>query len=180
MIANVKILVVCFSFLLIASLSAQNRKIEASKSKVSFKIKNSGLTVNGTLTGISGTIVFDPKSPSTSSFNIKVDVSTINTGINARDNHLKKEEYFDASKYPYIQFVSKQITAVSGGFEVKGTLTVKGKSKDISFKFTFKEFQSTSAFEGSFDINRLDYGVGTSSWVLSDNAAVSVYVLVNN
>ena len=44
-----------------------------------------------------------------SSFNVSVDVNTINTGVDSRDSHLKKEEYFNAEKYPTINFASTSI-----------------------------------------------------------------------
>ena len=59
---------------------------------VSFSIKNFGIGTKGTFKGLRGTIKWDASNPGASSFNVSVDVNTVNTGITSRDNHLKKEE----------------------------------------------------------------------------------------
>ena len=69
-------------------------------SEVSLKIKNFGFNVKGTFSGPNGNIIFNPDSLEASSFDVTVDAKTVNTGIDQRDNHLRKEEYFDAEKYP--------------------------------------------------------------------------------
>src|SRR6476620_10065302 len=95
-----------FTFLLVSLLvtKAQQYKPVDEKSEIKFVIKNFGLNTSGSLTGLKGTINFDPSNPAASSFNVSVDVNTVNTGSDARDNHLKKEEYFDVAKYSTINF----------------------------------------------------------------------------
>src|ERR1700759_210948 len=89
----------------IFSAHAQQLKPVDSKSEVKFTIKNFGLNTNGTLSGLKGTINFNSSNLSASSFNVTVEVNTINTGVDMRDSHLKKEEFFDAEKYQNISFV---------------------------------------------------------------------------
>src|SRR4051812_31567402 len=79
-------------------------------SEVKFSIKNFGLSVNGNFTGLKGKISFYPADLSASSISASVNASTINTGNESRDRHLKKEEYFDTAKYPLISFVSDRIS----------------------------------------------------------------------
>ncbi|HVD97883.1 MAG TPA: YceI family protein [Cytophagaceae bacterium] len=150
---------------------AQTRKITPDNI-VSFKIKNAGIKVDGSFSGLQGTIVFDPKNLAQSSFDVSIKSATVNTGIEARDTHLKKEEYFNAVNYPTINFRSKKIEMTSSGFVTTGTLSIKGKTKEIKIPFTFSENNGEGIFNGSFTINRLDFGVGESSWILSDEATV--------
>lgn len=70
-------LAVCFLILSVA-VSAQQTLNDA-ESKVGFTIKNMGIDVNGTLKGLNGKIQFDPKNLNKSSFDVTVDVNTINT-----------------------------------------------------------------------------------------------------
>ena len=127
-----------FAFIMFLSFSiktnAQQKPVDE-KSKVSFTIKNFGLNTSGTLQGLNGTIKFDDANPSASSFDVSVNVNTINTGIDNRDNHLKKEEYFNVEKYPTITFVSNGIKKDNDGYSVTGNLTIKGVTKSISFPF---------------------------------------------
>lgn len=67
--------------------------IHSSKSSVQFSIKNAGLTVDGTFDEIHGTIQFDEQQLASSSFKVKIPVKSLNTGIEMRDKHLKKDDF---------------------------------------------------------------------------------------
>lgn len=151
--------------------SADLRPVDSAEA-VTFIIKNFGINTNGEFKGIKGTIKWDAANPSASIFNVTVDANTINTGIDMRDNHLRKEEYFNVEKYPVISFVSTAITSNN----VTGNLTLKGVTKQISFPFTVKPSSGGYLFEGSFDLNRRDFGVGAGSVSLSNNVTVNLKV----
>ena len=148
----------------------------ADKSEINFTIKNFGLNTNGSFSGLKGTIQFDSTKLSSTSFNISVAANTVNTGVDARDSHLKKEEYFDADKYPTISFKSTEIKKTSNGFVVSGSLTIKSTTKNISFPFSVKPQSGGLLFTGNFTINRKDYDVGGSSAVLGNNVDLSLKV----
>jgi polyisoprenoid-binding protein YceI len=151
--------------------SSDLKPVDASEA-VTFAIKNFGINTNGEFKGLKGTIKWDPSNPSASVFNVTVDANTINTDIDMRDDHLRKEEYFNTEKYPTINFVSTAVTANN----VTGNLTIKGVTKQISFPFTVKPSAGGYLFEGSFEINRKDFGVGGSSVSLSNNVTVNLKV----
>jgi polyisoprenoid-binding protein YceI len=161
----------------ILNISAQQYKPVDEKSEVKFTIKNFGLNTGGSLNGLKGIIKFDPLNVAASSFNVSVDVNTINTGIDARDSHIKKEDYFDAAKFPAISFVSTGITGNQSEYTVTGNLTIKGVTKPVSFPFTVKTENNGLTFEGSFNINRKDFGVGGSSAVLSNSVDITLKVV---
>ena len=146
---------------------------------VKFKIKNMGLWVNGSLKGLDADIRFDADALASSSVQASVDVKTIDTGNEKRDKHLRTDDYFDVEKYPKITMKSVNFTAVKdkkdtylGQFD----LTVKGTTKRVAVPFTFTKSGDTAVFKGSFTINRLDFKVGSSSWILSDNAVLNILV----
>ena len=149
-----------------------------SASEVSFRIKNFGIGVNGSFKGLEGKIHFDAKNLTSSSFEASVDASTVNTGIDLRNSHLRKEEYFDVKNYPRIKFVSTKISASKkeGEYVVVGKLTIKKTTKEISFPFTAETEKDGIRFKGEFKLNRLDFEVGSSSFSLSDNLTVSLSV----
>ena len=149
-------------------------------SKVEFTIKNFGIKTNGSLSGLNGVIKFDPENLETSFFKVTVDSKSINTNNNLRDNHLKKSEYFDVEKFKTIEFKSTKLTKTSlpGRYNTTGVLTIKGVSKQISFDFVVNEKQGLEVFEGEFEINRRDFGIGGSSMTLADNLQVHLSVIV--
>ncbi len=145
---------------------------------VKFTIKNMGMGTEGKMAGLEGEIKFNPADLKNSFFSVSADAATINTDIDVRDSTLKTKEYLNTQQYPTIQFVSKQISTGSraGMYLVKGTLTIKGISKDINFPFTVTTKNEGIQLTGEMRINRLDFKIGVGSVVLSDNLIVSLNV----
>ena len=147
-------------------------------SKVRFVIKNFGINTGGTFEGLTGTIIFDPANLAGASFNVSVDAKTIDTDVEARDNHLRKEEYFDVEKYPKLSFRSTKITTTNkeGYLFMFGVITIKNVSKEISFPFKQTTKDDGILFEGEFKLNRRDFGVGGKSFSMSDELNVELSI----
>jgi polyisoprenoid-binding protein YceI len=150
-----------------------------SESKVKFSIKNFGLNVNGGFNGLQGYVVFDPINLSSCQMDVSIKSTSINTGFDSRDNHLRKKDYFDVANYPSITIKSKSISAgtTSGTYIFNGTLYIKNVAKDISFPFTAKSLNTGFQFNGSFPLNRRDFGIGGSSISLSDNLTIYLSII---
>lgn len=155
---------------------AQSYEPTDAGSKVKFTIKNFSINTTGSFTGLKGAIVFDAANPSKSTFEVSVDANTVNTGTESRDNHLRKEDYFNVKDHPRISFKSDKITAQGNGFTMNGKLTMKGVTKEISFPFTAVAKDKGYLFEGSLQLNRKDYNVGGNSFVLGDNVTIDLSV----
>jgi polyisoprenoid-binding protein YceI len=147
-------------------------------SSVVFMIKNLGFNTRGSFGGLQGSILFDPQNTVASSFDVSVDAATINTDNEQRDDHLKKQDYFDVKDYPRIRFVSSSISAAnsSGHYTVTGKLTIKNSTKEISFPFIATPQGNDYIFKGGFQLNRKEFGVGGSS-TLSNNVTVSLTIM---
>src|ERR1700749_3384975 len=116
--------------------SAQYKPVDQG-SALTFKIGNFGFDVKGTFSGFQGTINFDPQNTVTSRFDVSIDAATVNTDNSLRDKHLKDDGYFDVKNFPRISMVSGRISAAkNGAYMFDGNLSIKGKSKKISFPFT--------------------------------------------
>lgn len=165
---------VCISTCLLAQPSLS--PVDAD-SKVHFIIRNFGINTGGQFTGIKGNIAFDKNNLNASSFNITVDVFTIDTDNSRRDKHLVTADYFDAAKYSTIRIKGKPVAGTAGGYIFKGELTIKAVSKPVEFPFSVKLLQQGFLFEGEFEINRLDYQIGETSNTLSDNVKVELKVM---
>jgi polyisoprenoid-binding protein YceI len=150
-------------------------------SKVHFIIRNFGIKTGGQLTGLKGEIIFFTTDLSACQFNVSVDASTVDTDNSSRDSHLKASEYFDVEKYPEINITSTKIDKTnkteSGFYYFTGTLTLHGITKPISFPFQIEKVNDDYLFTGEFEINRLDYQIGSNSAVLSNTVNVSLSVL---
>ena len=175
-------LLLSFSFLIFsfAAISQKYKPLDAG-SKVHFIIKNFGIETGGDFTGLMGDISFIPANITTSSFDVSVSVKTIDTDNDMRDKDLKAKKYFDADTYPAITIKSTKIDrtnkSATGWYYFTGTLTMHGVTKPIEFPFSATLKGNDYLFVGGFTINRLDYGVGGNSAVLSNNVKVSLSVL---
>ena len=147
-------------------------------SSVTFVIKNFGFSVDGSFKNLQGNIKFDPNNPEAAVFIVTVDAATINTNNGSRDSHLRKEEYFEAAKYPKISFSSEKVekTANAGSYIVKGKFTIKGISKPISIPFSASAQNGGYLFNGKVVLKRRDFKVGGNSMVLSDNLTLTLNV----
>jgi polyisoprenoid-binding protein YceI len=146
-------------------------------SKIGFKIKNFGVTVNGSFNGLEGTVVFDPNRPEDCNVSLSVAANTLETGIALRNNHLKKEEYLDVARYPKLAFVSKTIAKQGGRWVATGTLTIKNIDKEVSFPFEVSKLNDGIMFKGEFKIDRRDFNVGGNSFSLADDLVVHFELL---
>jgi len=141
---------------------------------VTFKIKNAGISVNGSFDTVSAVLLFSQEKLSTSSLSGKVVVNSIHTGINMRDKDIKKEEYFDVDKFKDIEIKSTKVyykgNAYAGLFDV----TIKGVTRQIEIPFDFIQLSDEGEFKGSFTINRRDFGVGGGSMMMGDNVTITI------
>ena len=147
-------------------------------STIAFEIKNFGFNSKGSFSGLEGKITWDPKDPSKAAFDVSINAASVNTDNETRDNHLRKESYFDVEKYPRIRLVSTGVSGPdnTGHYTFNGKLTMKNTTKDISFPFIATPMADDVIFKGGFTINRRDFDVGGGS-TLSNNLTVSLTVL---
>lgn len=169
-----RLLILTLIFFLIVPflLSAQSFKPE---NPIQFKIKNAGITVDGLISDWEVMVDFDPKKLTQSSIRGKANPESIQTGIKLRDKHLHGREYFHIEKFSFISLESKSFrskgkNAFIGIFE----LQIRDVKREIEIPFTLSQTGKQQMFKGEFTIDRLDYGLGEKSLVLSDEVRVVV------
>ncbi|HAA16760.1 MAG TPA: hypothetical protein DCE41_35635 [Cytophagales bacterium] len=146
---------------------------------VQFEIYNAGVSVDGSLKGLNYNLSFSPNELEYSSLFASVAVSTIDTGIGARDRHLQSSDYFDTQSYPNITLQSTSIAQVNRTqYEGLFKCTIKDITQSIAVPFSFEESGDEAVLESTFSINRLDFGVGTTSLIMDDEVEVSIRLVV--
>lgn len=152
-----------------------NVQTAVTRSAITFEIKNLGINTGGSISGLVAKVNFTPANLSAGSIEASVDVNTINTDNASRDEHLRSADFFDVARYPKISLKSLSFKHKSGNNYI-GTfiLTIKDKSKQIEMPFTFLDKDNTIGFKGTFKINRLDFGVGSESMILSNDVTVTI------
>jgi polyisoprenoid-binding protein YceI len=143
-------------------------KLDRVHSKVAFTAATLIFDVDGEFTDFTVNIDGDPAKPETVKVEANIDVASIDTKNQKRDDHLKSPDFFDAAKYPKIRFAS--IGAKSEGDEliVKGNLSIHGKTKLVSIPFKVAKGKNgagidTTTYKAKLSIDRTEFGVGTDS-----------------
>jgi len=172
---NIKHLALVLVFL--TNCAVAQVKYTVTKSTISFTIKNLGINTEGTISGLQGNIQFDPANLGSSSIQASVDVNTINTDNDMRDNHIKSDEYFNVAKFPQITIKSVALKHKSGNnYTGQFSLTIKDKTQVVDVPFSYIASGSTASFTGTFKIKRTDFGIGGSSMVMANDVIITIDV----
>jgi polyisoprenoid-binding protein YceI len=152
-----------------------NAQGTVTRSAITFEIKNMGINTSGSISGLQAKVSFTPANLNSSTVEASVEVNTINTDNSSRDEHLRSEVFFDVAHYPKILLKSVAFKH-KGGSNYVGTftLTIKGKSKQVEMPFIFIDKENTGEFKGIFKINRLDFGIGSESMILSNEVTIHI------
>ncbi|ARV09766.1 hypothetical protein BTO05_08965 [Winogradskyella sp. PC-19] len=151
----------------------------AQNSSIEFKIKNLGINVDGFFKTFTVTTKFDD-SNTLIDFSSEIKVKSIETGIDSRDEHLLEEDYFHTSKHPLITLdVAELYKKSSSNYTAKVNLKIKGKVKQLSIPLQLEITKTHRKITSEFEINRKDFGVGGSSFVMSKTVKIKVVHVEN-
>ena len=136
-------------------------------SEVDFSILHMSLSkVHGRLGNIGGTIVMNEADMSKSTVNVTIDVTTVDTGVTARDNDLKSPNFFDVAQFPTATFVSTAVEKSGSGLTVTGNLTLHGVTKPVTLNVQGPtgpvqgmDKKPHEGFEATTTIKRSDFGI---------------------
>ena len=153
---------------------------------IGFKVNHNGLIeVPGFFRDFTGSISFDNADVTNSSVQFTAKATSVDTGVQGRDNHLRTKDFFEVETYPEITFKSTKVEKKGKGWLVTGDLTMKGVTKTISFPFNIAGFLPATERNGGrmgvtaeTVINRRDFGVNYDSKLPSGLQVVSDEVKV--
>ncbi len=112
--------------------SASTWTIDQSHSSVGFKIKHLMISnVYGEFKDVEGSIHYDSAKPEKSKVDVTIQMTSIDTQNEQRDEHLRGTDFFDVATYPTMTYKSKRVEKVDGGLKVYGELTMHGVTKEV-------------------------------------------------
>ena len=180
-----KVLSLAFIMLFSVSIFAQKVLVsDPAHSRIQFSVIH--LTINdivGNFDKANLIINADEKNFLNSKLNFEVDVNSINTHIEARDNHLRSADFFDVAKYPTMTFTSTSITKgkQKNYYNVHGNLTMHGITKPVSVVLVYRgsvvnqmNKKDTHGYQVLATIKRSDFGVGPNfpEAIISDQVRI--------
>lgn len=142
-------------------------QIDSAHSHVQFSVRHMMIsTVRGRFNEFSGTVAFDEGSPTSSTVDVTIDVASIDTREQQRDEHLRSPDFFDAANFPNMTFKSKRIEqADDNNGRLIGDLTIKDITKEVALDVEYagqaqSPWGTTNAgFSASGSIDRKEFGL---------------------
>ncbi len=166
--------------------STGSYEIDAKHSYIGFRVTHMGLTeVPGSFRDFSGTITYDGKDVTKSSVNFTAKVTSVDTGVDGRDTHLRSKDFFEVETFPDMTFKSTKVEKKGKNLLVTGDFTLKGITKQITIPFTMlgviKDQRGNMhiGIAATTMINRQDYGVKWSQKLDNGSLAVDDMVKVD-
>ena len=107
-------------------------KVDPNHSTVGFKIRHLFSNVTGRFDKFEGTIDYEPGKPETWKSSGTIEAASINTGVAARDEHLRSADFFDAAQFPQITFkTTKVLESTATTAKLEGLFTMHGVEKPM-------------------------------------------------
>ena len=164
--------------------------IDPVHSEVSFVVRHMMVSkVRGRFDKFEGTIE-TASDPLQSTVTATVDLSSVNTGNETRDNHIRSEDFFHIEKHPTMTFRSTRIRPDGDDFLLDGDLTLRGVTRPVTFRLEVNGFSpdpyggTRAGFSATAEVNRHDWnvsyngpipGAGTGM-ILSDKATINLEI----
>jgi len=187
--AAVVLMLCALAFTSGSAVAAPEWNFDPNHCEIVFKIKHIFAYVTGVFQKFDGKVLFDPDDLEGSFIHVRIEVNSIDTRIEKRDEHLRSEEFFDASQYPYISFTSSEILRKKDNeYVARGRLKIKDVTKEIELPFTylgsrtnpFNEKQEVAGFDAEYTLDRLAFHVGSGKFydqgVLDKDVIISIHL----
>jgi polyisoprenoid-binding protein YceI len=169
---------------LLASLSALAQTstwtIDPAHSTAQFTVRHLAISnVTGNFTKVTGSVVLNEKDITQSQVSAGIDVSSVDTRVEARNKDLKSPNFFDVEKYPTIEFKSKRIVSGGGKLQVIGDLTIHGTTREVTLdvdgptpELSDPWGNSRRGISATTTINRRDFNLTYNSLLKTGEAVV--------
>lgn len=164
---NINKLIVVLA-LLSTTLFAQTKwNFDNSHSQIGFSVTHMLISeTDGYFKDYSGSIVSSNDDFQNAVIKFEAKTASIFTDNEKRDQHLISDDFFDAEKFPMLNFESTSFTKVDGkNYKLVGNLTIKGVTKEVTLAAKYNGTitdpwgNTRAGFKISGDIDRFDYGL---------------------
>jgi polyisoprenoid-binding protein YceI len=163
-------------------LGVAHAQVDTSKSTVTATSKQMNVPVDGTFRKFTAQVTFDPAKAAAGSAKLSIDTGSYDLGDPSYNEQVRGKEWFDAAHFPNATFVSSAIAPAGGNqFKVSGTLTIKGKSQNVTVPVTVAQQGNTQVFDGALPIKRSQFDIGTGEWkdtsVVADEVVIKFHIV---
>jgi len=170
-------------------------KLDAAHSGVSFSVRHLGISnVKGKFGEFAAKIQAEKETGKITDLEATIKTASINTGIDARDKHLRSDDFFNAEKFPEMKFKAKSIKFNGNIVTVEGDLTIRDATKPITFTGEYVGVQKANFGQGEQlragytlvgKLNRFDYNLKWNNLMegvalVGDTVTISIEAEISN
>lgn len=162
-------------------IAAGTYDIDSMHTQLGFSVTHLGIsTIRGTFDRFTGSLTIGENLGETS-VTLDAEMASVNSGNSMRDQHLHGGDFFDVANHPSLTFTSSSIEQAGAGYDLHGTLTIKGVSHPVVLAVTFNGSavfpmnQTTHfGFSATGTISRTAFNMGYGVPMVSDNVTLAL------
>lgn len=153
-------------------------QLQVAQSEISFVSRQMGTKSSGHFQRFSADIHFDPAKPGEARASLAVDLASINAGGQEATEEVKGKDWFNVAQFPKAHFSVSTLKPLGPNrYEAQGQMTIKGRSATLKAPVSTRQVGNDLILEGSFNLPRLQFGIGEGMW--ADTSVVANEVAVN-
>lgn len=157
--------------------AAEFNAVQIDRSTLGFVFKQMGVTTEGRFRKFAAQLAFDPAKPQAAQASMDVDITSIDAGSPDANGEVLGKPWFDAKTFPNARFVASRFKPTgANNYEVTGTLSIKGRSVELTAPASLRQDGANAVFDGSFVLRRADFGIGSGAWADFDVVANEVQI----
>lgn len=158
-------------------------QLDNSHTRVGFSVEHLGFsTTMGHFTEVEGTLNYDIKAPNKTKMSFVINTDSIDTAWEARDEHLRTDDFFNVEKYPTMTFTSTKVNFINPQqAKVTGDFTLLGKTMPLTLDVTLKKIANSPmtkepviGFRATGVIDRTAYGMTTFADGITTNVPIQI------
>ena len=163
-------------------------QIDPAHSEIQFSARHMMIsTVRGQFKNFTGTVVADEQNPTAAQVDVRIETTSLVTGDEKRDGHLRSPDFFDVETYPSITFKSTRVERFDEQHgKLYGDLTIRDVTKPVTLDIEYagqatSPWGTTSAgFSAQTKISRKEWGLNwnvaleTGGWLVSDEIKITI------
>jgi polyisoprenoid-binding protein YceI len=135
------------------------------QSRVAFVSKQMGVPVDGQFGKFNLQLNFDPARPEAAKALLEIDLASVDAGSREANEEVVGKNWFNVRQFPTARFESSGLRHLGGNrYEVRGRMTLKGRSREMAAPVTFATSGRNGILEGGFILKRLEWGIGEGPW----------------
>lgn len=161
----------------------QHWELDPAHTRIGFEVEHLGYsTTMGRFKNAEGAVHYDIKKPNDTTMRFTVYTDSIDTGWEARDEHLRGEDFFNSEQYPAMTFESTQVNFINPQqAKVTGDFTLLGTTKPLTLNVTLKKIavnpmteEPVIGFRATGTIDRTDFGMDAFAKAITTKVPIQI------